>query len=107
MQDGGSTDESAAVLKEYSPRLKHWESRRDNGQAHAINIGFQHAAGDPDAALESLEAASDVFDDRTRVGDHVPHLLDRLSRLAWPAHVSSRIDAWRTLLHDRSRRNTE
>lgn len=45
VQDGGSTDESAAILKEYSPRLKHWESRRDNGQAHAINLGFRHATG--------------------------------------------------------------
>lgn len=67
----------------------------------------QHVAGDADAALEALEAASDVFDERTRVGDHVPHLLDRLSRLAWPPHVASRIDAWRALLNDRSRRNLE
>ena len=45
-QDGGSTDESAAILKEYSRHLKHWESQPDEGQTHAINLGFRHATGE-------------------------------------------------------------
>lgn len=53
VQDGGSTDESAAILEEYSPRLKRWESARDNGQAHAINLGFRHATGEVLAYLNS------------------------------------------------------
>jgi glycosyltransferase involved in cell wall biosynthesis len=53
VQDGGSTDESQAVLREYSHHLKHWESRRDGGQAHAINLGFRHATGEILAYLNS------------------------------------------------------
>lgn len=43
VQDGGSTDESLQILERYRSRLHHVESRRDNGQAHAINLGFQKA----------------------------------------------------------------
>jgi glycosyltransferase involved in cell wall biosynthesis len=53
VQDGASSDESAAVLREYSQRLTHWESQRDNGQAHAINLGFRHATGEVLAYLNS------------------------------------------------------
>jgi glycosyltransferase involved in cell wall biosynthesis len=43
VQDGGSDDESVAVMEKYRHRLRHAESRKDNGQAHAINLGFAHA----------------------------------------------------------------
>jgi carbamoyltransferase len=43
VQDGGSKDESVAVIEKYRDRLIHAESRKDNGQAHAINLGFAHA----------------------------------------------------------------
>jgi eukaryotic-like serine/threonine-protein kinase len=65
------------------------------------------ASGDPDAALESIEAASEVFSDRARAGDHAPHLLGRLARMQWPPHALDRIDAWRALLTDRARRMQE
>jgi glycosyltransferase involved in cell wall biosynthesis len=42
VQDGGSTDESVSVMEKYHNRLAHIESRKDNGQAHAINLGFAH-----------------------------------------------------------------
>jgi glycosyltransferase involved in cell wall biosynthesis len=45
VQDGGSTDSSVAVMEKYRGRLAHIESRKDNGQAHAINLGFAHATG--------------------------------------------------------------
>jgi glycosyltransferase involved in cell wall biosynthesis len=45
VQDGGSKDESVAVMDKYRDRLKHAESRKDKGQAHAINLGFAHATG--------------------------------------------------------------
>lgn len=61
-------------------------------------------SGDLDAAEQSLEAASEVFGERSRGGDHTPHLLGRLSRLGWPPHVLGRIDAWRSQLVDRARR---
>jgi hypothetical protein len=60
--------------------------------------------GDSDAALESIEQAADVFGQRTRAGDHTPHLLSRLARFQWSAHGLDRIDAWRTVLNDRLRR---
>jgi serine/threonine protein kinase/tetratricopeptide (TPR) repeat protein len=60
--------------------------------------------GDLDEALESLEAAADVFDQRTRAGDHSPQLLLRLLRYRWSPLARARIDAWRLQLHDRTRR---
>jgi hypothetical protein len=65
------------------------------------------ASGDADRAYESLEVASEVFGERTRAGDHTPHLLGRLSRLSWPEHAKNRIEAWRALLTDRARRSQE
>ena len=43
--DGGSTDETASVVSEYSSRLT-WISEKDNGQSHAINKGFRMAKGE-------------------------------------------------------------
>lgn len=60
--------------------------------------------GELDSALESIEAAADVFGPRTRAGDHAPHLLSRLWRYPWSPEARERIDAWRSVLNDRSRR---
>jgi glycosyltransferase involved in cell wall biosynthesis len=43
--DGGSTDDSVAVIKRYAPWLSYWQSQPDNGQADAINIGLSKASG--------------------------------------------------------------
>src|SRR5262249_10618824 len=48
--------------------------------------------------------ASEVFSDQSRVGDHTPHLLGRLARLGWPEGAQARIDSWRALLNDKTRR---
>jgi glycosyltransferase involved in cell wall biosynthesis len=46
VMDGGSTDESAAIIRKYEPWLAYWVSERDQGQSHAINKGFARATGE-------------------------------------------------------------
>lgn len=46
IMDGGSTDNSLAILKKYEPWLAYWVSEPDRGQSHAINKGIQRATGD-------------------------------------------------------------
>lgn len=50
--DGGSTDETAAIVREYAGRLT-FISEKDRGQSHAINKGFQMACGEVVAWLNS------------------------------------------------------
>ncbi|MGH9632365.1 MAG: glycosyltransferase family 2 protein, partial [Bryobacteraceae bacterium] len=44
IMDGGSTDETAEVVREYTGRVR-WISEKDRGQSHAINKGFRMAKG--------------------------------------------------------------
>jgi glycosyltransferase involved in cell wall biosynthesis len=53
VQDGGSTDESAAILREFDGQLSGWESAADRGQAHAINVAFERTSGEIMAWLNS------------------------------------------------------
>ncbi|BEP95506.1 hypothetical protein GmRootA79_38900 [Acidovorax sp. A79] len=46
VQDGGSTDGTAEVLRSYGDRLTGWVSKRDAGQSQAINLGFACTGGD-------------------------------------------------------------
>jgi len=52
VMDGGSTDETVSILREYSDRLR-WVSEPDHGQAHAINKGWRQARGSILAYLNS------------------------------------------------------
>ncbi len=53
VQDGGSTDETPAVLERYRPVLTSCESVKDRGQAHALNLGFARTSGAIMAYLNS------------------------------------------------------
>src|SRR3954467_14632031 len=50
--DGGSTDESLAVLRGYGDRVR-WLSEPDRGQSDAINKGLAQSRGDIVAYLNS------------------------------------------------------
>lgn len=45
VMDGGSDDGTLEVLRAYEGRLA-WESRRDGGQAEAVNRGWAHSRGE-------------------------------------------------------------
>jgi glycosyltransferase involved in cell wall biosynthesis len=44
--DGGSTDNSVAIIERYAPYLAYWVSEPDRGQYHGLNKGFSRATGE-------------------------------------------------------------
>jgi FkbM family methyltransferase len=69
VQDGGSTDETLAILQRYEGALRRWRSAPDGGQADAINEGFAQTTGEIMAWLNaddlllpgSLACVADYF----------------------------------------------
>lgn len=51
--DGGSTDNTVEILKKYDHFLSYWISEQDQGQADALNKGFDKASGEICAYLNS------------------------------------------------------
>lgn len=53
IMDGGSTDNSVEIIRKYEPRLTYWVSEKDNGQADAIQRGFEKSTGNIIAWINS------------------------------------------------------
>jgi len=51
--DGGSTDDSLAIIRKYSDFLTFWRSEPDGGQSAAINYGHQKLSGEVACWLNS------------------------------------------------------
>lgn len=51
--DGGSTDNTEAIIRKYSDFIAYYESKKDDGQSSAINRGFEIATGELYAWINS------------------------------------------------------
>ena len=60
IEDGGSTDGSVDIISRYAPRLSHWTSGADRGQADALRRGFARTIGGPDDIMAYLNS-DDLF----------------------------------------------
>jgi glycosyltransferase involved in cell wall biosynthesis len=57
VMDGGSTDDSIKVVEHYDAHISYWESKRDKGQSHAINKGFERCTGD----IITFQQSDDIY----------------------------------------------
>ena len=53
IQDGGSEDGSLDIIKKYEKSITSFESRKDRGQSHAINLGMAKSSGEIMAWINS------------------------------------------------------
>lgn len=59
--DGGSTDNTLKIIKQYENQIDYWISENDKGQSDAINKGFKIAKGEYVGWLNS----DDIYNDYT------------------------------------------
>ena len=56
VMDGGSSDGSVEIIREYAPRLTRWISESDDGQSAAVARGLQWAECGPDDVMAYLNS---------------------------------------------------
>jgi glycosyltransferase involved in cell wall biosynthesis len=95
--DGGSTDKTIEIIKKYEPWITYWISEPDNGQAYAINKGWQMSTGEilawlnsddyyaPNALNQAVRAltsehAGMIYSDAYIIDEHGNYLRDWISR---------------------------
>ena len=74
--DGGSTDGSADVLRQYDKDITYWVSERDNGIYNAMNKGIRRATGD---YLNFMNSGDCFYD--PQVLQHVSEVVGEASKL--------------------------
>ncbi len=108
VMDGGSTDETPAILERYAAQLTHLESAKDGGQADAVVRGFQHTTGEIMAYLNSddvlapgaLEFVARFFDENPSVDAVYSHRVfmreDGVVDAYWilPPHSNALMKRW-------------
>ena len=80
VQDGGSSDGTVNVIKKYAtkfPSFLKWESKKDKGQADAINKGLSKARGD----IFTFINADDVYEKEAFF--HIADAYKRNSNAYW------------------------
>jgi glycosyltransferase involved in cell wall biosynthesis len=70
--DGGSSDGTVEILKEYDGHIKYWESRPDRGIYHAWNKALDHVSG----GWICFIGCDDFFFDNDVLSNIVPKLVD-------------------------------
>ena len=66
--DGGSTDDSVDIIKQYAEHIDFWISERDHGVYNAMNKGLKHANGE----YVNFMNSGDSF--------YSPHVLEEIDR---------------------------
>lgn len=108
VMDGGSTDETRAVLEPYADRFAYYVSERDKGQADAIRRGFERSTGeimsylnsDDMLAPDALHFVARYFAEHPRVDAIYSHrvAVDDNNKATWywilPRHSNWYMTRW-------------
>lgn len=100
VMDGGSGDETLAILERYGSHFAHVQSSRDAGQADAIKRGFERATGEIMAYLNSDDLlAPDTLFAVAAYFDRHPHVDAVYSHRCSIGPDGAVIDYWRLPRH--------
>ncbi len=88
VQDGGSNDDTKAIIEKYPIAMTGWQSEPDNGIYDAMNKGIRRATGEVIAILNS---------DDTWLPGTLEHVASAFSRNPDVGIVSGSIEVWEDL----------